>query len=83
MLAKLKEHHANFKNHLTINLIDDEDTLNTEQATLDDLVELTVRIMTLAEILQVLLLQVKLLHASFWNENVTAVSQRQLPVWHH
>ena len=57
MLAKLKEHDAEFRKiHLTlIDLIDepDEETLLTEQATLDehdDLVaSLTVRIMTLAD----------------------------------
>ena len=55
MLAKLKEHDADFrKNHLTlIDLIDDDEILITEQATLDehdDLVAaLTVRIMALAD----------------------------------
>ena len=55
MLAKLKEHDADFKkNHLSlIDLIDDEETLTSEQATLDehdDLVAaLTVRILALAD----------------------------------
>lgn len=55
MLAKLKEHDADFKkNHLTlIDLIDDDETLIAEQGTLDehdDLVaSLTVRIMALAD----------------------------------
>ena len=55
MLAKLKEHDADFKkNHLTlIDLIDDDETLIAEQDTLDehdDLVaSLTVRIMALAD----------------------------------
>ena len=55
MLAKLKEHEAEFRTiHVTvIDLIDDDDTLITEQALLDehdDLVaSVTVRIMTLAD----------------------------------
>ena len=55
MLAKLKEHDAEFRRiHVTvIDLIDDDDTLITEQALLDehdDLVaSLTVCIMTLAD----------------------------------
>ena len=55
MLAKLKEHDAEFRKiHLTlIDLIDDDEVLITEQATLDehdDLVaSLTVRIMALAD----------------------------------
>ena len=55
MLAKLKEHDADFKkNHLSlIDLEDDEEVLTSEQATLDehdDLVAtLTVRILALAD----------------------------------
>ena len=55
MLTKLKEHDADFrKNHLTlINLMDDDETLITEQSTLDEhddlVVALTVRIVMLAD----------------------------------